>query len=224
MMSNKTPGGYLKDKQRQLREGFETNFGIRVHRSISWLLRSEREKNDPDARFIFLWIAFNGAYSVYENRERAVGLEREKLRKFLSKMVEVDRLGEIYDIVWENYSSQIRSLLSNHYVFAPFWNFQNRIEGYEAWEEMFDQSQREVNRSLRDRNSVATLVHVFDRLYVLRNQLIHGGSTWNGQVNRPQVRNGADVMSMLVPIMINLMLDNAELDWGDVHYQVIDPP
>ena len=34
---------------------------------------------------------------------------------------------------------------------------------------------------------------VFDRLYVLRNQLVHGGSTWNSGINRTQVRDGAAI-------------------------------
>jgi hypothetical protein len=33
---------------------------------------------------------------------------------------------------------------------------------------------------------------MFDRLYTLRNQLLHGGATWNGAVNRAQITQGAD--------------------------------
>jgi len=34
---------------------------LRVHRSISWVDRAEAELDDHDARFLFLWIAFNAA-------------------------------------------------------------------------------------------------------------------------------------------------------------------
>ena len=37
---------------------------MRTHRALSWLNRAEQESEDLDARFIFLWIAFNSAYSV----------------------------------------------------------------------------------------------------------------------------------------------------------------
>ncbi|TJV93347.1 MAG: hypothetical protein E5X52_31940 [Mesorhizobium sp.] len=65
----------LKEKQRQLRAGFPENFGLRVHRSISWIGRAEAEVNDPAAAFLFLWIAFNAAYAD----ERDVRGEREAL-------------------------------------------------------------------------------------------------------------------------------------------------
>ncbi|WP_425067816.1 hypothetical protein [Reyranella sp.] len=40
-------------------------------------------------------------------------------------------------------------------------------------------------------------IKILDRLYVLRNQLLHGGATWNSSVNRSQVRDGAAVLSRL---------------------------
>ena len=51
----------LKDKQRELREGFPEALGLRVHRAISWLFRAECEDDDDDVRFILLWIGFNSA-------------------------------------------------------------------------------------------------------------------------------------------------------------------
>ena len=63
---SQTEGQRLKRKQRRVRGDFDRDFGTRVHRSISWLQRAEKEHDDPDARFIFLWISFNSAYSVYD--------------------------------------------------------------------------------------------------------------------------------------------------------------
>ena len=53
----------LKDKQRAIRAGFPQTMGLRVHRAISWIGRAEACDGDDDARFIFLWIAFNAAYA-----------------------------------------------------------------------------------------------------------------------------------------------------------------
>lgn len=53
----------LKEKQRAIRAGFPETMGLRVHRSISWIGRAEACGDDHDARFIFLWIAFNAAYA-----------------------------------------------------------------------------------------------------------------------------------------------------------------
>lgn len=56
---------------------------------------------------------------------------------------------------------------------------------------------------------------------MLRNQLVHGGATWNGGANRDQVRDGAAVLSWLLPIFIDIMMDNPSRDWGN-DYPVIE--
>ena len=53
----------LKTKQRAIRAGFPETMGLRAHRAISWIGRAEACGGDDDARFIFLWIAFNAAYA-----------------------------------------------------------------------------------------------------------------------------------------------------------------
>ena len=63
---------------------------------------------------------------------------------------------------------------------------------------------------------------LFDRLYVLRNQLVHGGATWNSSVNRDQVKDGARILAFIVPIFVDLMMDNPDRDWGAPYYTVVD--
>ena len=63
---------------------------------------------------------------------------------------------------------------------------------------------------------------LFDRLYVLRNQLVHGGATWNSSVNRDQVRDGARTLGFLVPIFVDLMMDNQGENWGLPYYPVVE--
>lgn len=61
---------------------------------------------------------------------------------------------------------------------------------------------------------------VFDRLYVLRNQLIHGGATWNSQINRAQVADGIAILGTLVPLVLAIMMEHPQ-DYGDVLYPVV---
>ena len=35
---------------------------------------------------------------------------------------------------------------------------------------------------------------MFDRLYTLRNQLLHGGANWNSSVNHSQISQGVEIM------------------------------
>ena len=217
-----SPGEYLKQKQRATRDQFDRNFGTRVHRAISWLQRAEKEKGDADARFIFLWISFNSAYSVYDGTDFEHTKERRRLRTFFRKIVNLDEKEVIYETLWENYPAQIRNILNNQFVYPPFWHHHNGLEGFDNWEGMFQGAKRSAHRALATKNSVQVLVQLFDRLYVLRNQLMHGGSTWNSQVNRSQVRDGADMLTMLIPRVIDLMLDNDNEDWGRIYYQVVE--
>ena len=52
---------------------------------------------------------------------------------------------------------------------------------------------------------------IIDRLYVLRNQLIHGGATYKGGVNREQVSDAKDLLIDLIPTIIETMFNKA--DW-----------
>ena len=61
---------------------------------------------------------------------------------------------------------------------------------------------------MRARDTVEVLSLVFGRLYVLREQLVHGGATWNSQVNRDQVRDDAAILAFLMPVFVDVMMDN----------------
>ena len=63
---------------------------------------------------------------------------------------------------------------------------------------------------------------LFDRLYVLRNQLVHGGATWNSKVNRAQVKDGAEILGALLPIFLDLMMDNPQIKWPAPNYPVVE--
>jgi hypothetical protein len=63
---------------------------------------------------------------------------------------------------------------------------------------------------------------MFNRLYTLRNQLLHGGATWNSAINRNQITQGAEIMGQVVPIVIHLMMNDHQRVWGDACYPVVD--
>ena len=62
---------------------------------------------------------------------------------------------------------------------------------------------------------------IFERLYTLRNQLIHGGATWESAVNRDQIRDGVKIMSQIVPAMLSIMLNNNPKLIGSPCYPVV---
>ncbi len=196
--------------------------GLRVHRSISWIGRAEAFSDDHDAKFLFLWIAFNAAYADESEFQAIAPGERAAFSDFFGKVVNFDADDWIYNAIWQGFSGPIRMLLQNRYVFNPFWQHHNGIDGFDDWEERFRASARSFNQSLQAQDTARILSFVFDRLYVLRNQLMHGGSTWNSSVNRDQVRDGAAILGFLMPVFVDVMMDQPTENWGRPFYPVVE--
>jgi hypothetical protein len=209
----------LKDKQRAIRDGFPGDLALRTHRALSWLQRAERETEDADVRFILLWIGFNAAYAADLSEDTFNS--RSEFRRFFDGLIERDQDKRIYNAVWTRFSQEIRLLLNNPYVFAPFWHHQNGVVGHADWERKLNDSKKVTATALSETNTSRILTTLFDRLYVLRNQLVHGGATWNSAVNRSQVRDGAAVLGNLLPVFIDIMMDNPDHDWGKPFYPVV---
>ena len=74
------PAQTLKSRHRLERDNHHVNLTLRVHRSLSWLQRAE-QADDPDGRFVFLWIAFNAAYATDIDENYRLS-EQETFRAF----------------------------------------------------------------------------------------------------------------------------------------------
>nr|WP_170541093.1 HEPN domain-containing protein [Ruegeria arenilitoris] len=212
----------LKSKQREIRNGFPEGLGLRVHRALIWLGRAETLSDDNDAQFVFLWIAFNAAYAREDAFHEYAATERTVYTEFFSKLVSLDDEQRIYDAIWKKFSGPIRSLMSNRFIFSAFWHHFNGKPGFEDWERRFVTSSRAFTNAIQAQDSAQVLSKLFERLYVLRNQLIHGGSTWKSSANREQVRDGAVILSFLVPVFIDIMMDHPGENWGQPYYPVVE--
>ena len=210
----------LKSRHEKLIQEFPDQLNIRIHRSLSWLQRAEKEGDDVDASFIFLWIAFNAIYGIKATINPDV-TGRELLKGFFGKIISIDESGMIYEHIWNRYSSEIRILLENKYLFAPFWNNQLDKNDCKDWKQRMDRQNQKISYALAKQDSTEVLSYVFDRLYVLRNQLLHGSATWHSRLNRPQLQDGNKIMKNLVPVFITLMMEHKEIDWGDLNYPVV---
>lgn len=210
----------LKIKQRELRHGFSEGLGLRVHRALSWLDKSEQCGDDQDSQFIFLWIAFNAVYAQESNRDNMT--ESKTFSAFIAKIVELDKSNRLYELLWNEFSSSVRVLLGNKYIYQPFWDYHNGAPDADDWRERFSKTKIAANCALAAKNTQAVIAIVLSRLYTLRNQLIHGGATWQSSANRDQIRDGVAFLGKLVPIIIDIMIENSDTLWGDAHYPLIE--
>lgn len=194
----------------------ENPFNLRMRRATSWLARAEQEEGDADAAFIFHWIAFNAIYAENTNDGP------DAFKTFFDKIIPPKGApNPIFSALKKNYDGPrgpVRKLIHNEYVFHQFWDYNKAAGDTSRWESRFETAKRQLNRAFREGDTKKILDEVFGRLYVLRNQLIHGGATWQGSVNRDQVEDGAAIMAFLVPRFVNMMLDDPTDDWGTPLY------
>ncbi len=210
----------LKARQRGERHAYPDNLGLRVHRALSWLKKAETCHEDADAQFIFLWIAFNSAYANDVDKAYRVA-EHQTFEHFINKLCLLDKDGRLATIVWQEFAGSIRVLLDNEYVFQPFWDYQNGHTTEQQWKLRFNQAKSYANKALGQENTPRVLSVIFDRVYTLRNQLLHGGATYDNKVNREHMRDCCHLMGKLVPMIIEIMMDNPDALWGDAYYPVI---
>lgn len=216
-MATKLSATDLKEKLKAA-ELEDESLRTRLHRAISWLACSEQQQEEPDLHFLSLWISFNSCYAI-ELTEADAMPEREKFKKFISNLISHDGQGQVFSLLWSTFKGPVRLLIDNPFVFRPFWNYQ-RGEA-EEWKEAFEKSNSDALRCLSG-NKVDELLHIIlDRLYVLRNQVFHGGATFRSTVNRSQVKDGAAILEQLVPVIVQIILEHPEVDWGRLMYPVV---
>ena len=239
----------------------------RLRRSLSWLERADSEEFN-DVRYIFLWVAFNAAYSDDDRGTRDGDKEWTRYKRYFGKLAEEDHY-QIYDAFkHKEIRDSILSLMENKFVFRGFWNFLDDGSFNEGdWKKsqdgkLFESDCRKVRKLLgvdshsgsmqtafqmADIFSREDTIHILDilfqRLYVLRNQIMHGSSTsqaWMdpkridshegststeaGSLNQRQVKDGVRILEFLVPLFLGIMMDHPEMDreeyWGKLPYPV----
>jgi hypothetical protein len=210
----------LKTKHREVREHHPRSLAVRVHRALSWLNKAE-QSDDLDSQFIFYWIAFNAAYAQHIDRSILM-TERGKFQQFLSKIVSLDDENQLAEFVWQEYTNTIRVVLNNEFIFESYWDAQTGVITKDEWKQLRAKSVHASHQALASEQTDIVLSIVFSRLYTLRNQLLHGGATWNGKLNRQQVADCTAIMAKVIPILIEVMMDHPNELWGESIYPVID--
>ena len=116
---------------------------------------------------------------------------------------------------------RVRLVLDNQYTYQGYWDYQNKKIGLDVCKAQLEQEKKKVAKALQQKHSVDILLVLFNRLYTLRNQLMHGGSTYKSSLNRKQLQDGCQILSALLPAFLYIALENADsLDLGKPFYPV----
>ena len=135
-------------------DAYPEPYRVRLHRALSGLARAEKVGEDADARFIFLWIAFNAAYAHEFGDESS---ERSQLEAFFARVLEADPAGRLNGLLFDRFSGPIRSLIDNRYVFQPFWRALRDHDSSGSWEDSFAKAKQAAMFSLMHKDTVRLL-------------------------------------------------------------------
>ncbi|MDA0696744.1 MAG: HEPN domain-containing protein [Proteobacteria bacterium] len=213
----------IQQQFKQSKEQFNEDFRLRIHRSLSWLQQAEQAQRaqDFDSQFIFLWIAFNAAYA----KDLAAGIrsiDKGLFVQFIYRICHLDQQHNIYDSVWNTFSGSIRIILNNKFTFQQFWDYHNGLITETEWLDSFERNKQNALNALSQKDTPEILVAVFNHLYTLRNQIIHGGATFNSTVNRTQLKDACTILFTLIPEMLQVMLNHPnDKTWGKPFYPVV---
>ena len=183
----------------------------RLYRSESWLKRAQESSNHLDGRFVFSWIALNALYGQ-RGSEEGPPRDREDLHIFLGRIAshgqDVSLATTLKDL-----KSDATLLLESEFLYEDYW-----ITGYtDSVVRQIDRATRRL-RSWPNRELGRDLIDLFDRLAILRNQIVHGSSKDGSGANRGSVEPAVRVLARLVPVFCSILRSDLDGDWGPLPF------
>jgi hypothetical protein len=202
-------------KKRLLDNAPDHPTAIRLHRTFSWLARSEQagDGEDADLVLVCLWIGFNGLYGRWDEQRREPLPDRECWRKFLDRLIDLDSSGHLSGMLTEN-RDLLMSILDDEYVSGFFWEDPSDIRASKSKKSKYDARTWYI-----DKKWGMILDRLIERIYLLRCQLIHGAATFGGKLNRASLERCNKMMRSLLDAVLLVVIDHgADEDWGSMCY------
>jgi hypothetical protein len=201
---------------------FEKHNEDRMRRAKSWLKNAEKNGLEDVESFLSYWIAFNAAYGRLPDKETG---EWKVFVNFIKTIIGGDANGRIRNVLIKEMKA-IKILINNKYIYEPFWQ-SVRSNSSNNWRDKFERQNKKVWKDWGSGNAVGMLTTILNRLYTLRNQVVHGGVTFEGGLGQAQLRSGKKIMELLVPLIVKIMEqsieDNPDVEfWGAVAYPQVE--
>src|SRR5688572_27762019 len=96
------------------------NWQIRVHRCLSWLKRASAIPADqPETRFILLWISLNCLYSRWDVGRNAPAQDAAARQSFLARICQWDPV--LIEQMLRRYRPLLKKLLEDPFLSSTFW-------------------------------------------------------------------------------------------------------
>lgn len=202
-----------KERLVDLESGHPTH--VRFHRACSWLQRAEQviEASDLDLAILSHWIAFNSLYGQWDAEAREPVADNVCWRHFLDRMLDLDKSNFIVDALIAN-KPLVMSIFDDEFLTRYFWQ--------EPTEKRANQSKKtkyDARTWYPLGNWILILDRLFERIYLLRCQLVHGAATYNSSLNRTAIRRCSMMMDQLLRAFLLVWINHgADQDWGIMCY------
>ncbi|GJL69479.1 MAG: hypothetical protein NPIRA06_21140 [Nitrospirales bacterium] len=199
----------------------EEEIFLRVYRAKSWQKRARAcakdGKKDLDGEFIFWWIALNALYG--QPRERLEVRERYRrqnidelhnIKDFLQDVSSSSHVGKALSDPHNPKKQNRDDVLENVFLRKEIWNQLSTTEDLDSgtiWGSI-EKTVEAANKNLKNGELGQYLKPIFEQLYVLRNQIIHGASKEQSRANRRSLTSAVPVLAELVPVFIKAVEDH----------------
>ena len=205
---------------------YRDKFTTRIRRAKSWLDCARREhasgdlsSGQWDVAFVLYWIAFNAAFATEYSESPSTSKE---FRHCVAQIVCLESGRDICVQVQNRLADPVDRVLKNKYLFKKYWDYANGKRGNENWEQSLRDQLESVRKAIAEPSEARSktfLRILFERLYTLRNQIVHGGATWKSRYNRKSVEYGVPIMAFLVPLFVKIIEQHPEVKWGRPYYR-----
>lgn len=188
--------------------GSYRNVMLRTRRAISWISYAEEQmdKGLYHTAFCFYWIAFNACYGA----DPLTG-ERDEYKSYLREITKHDEQKNICHCILSEIHGDVEDLVGCRFAYEPFWRDGHLSQKEAGWRKSFRRELAALRGEMKkgfDMNAVEVLSILFDRIYCVRNQVVHGSTTRERSTGGDQITYSAIILDRLIPIFVHLMLHN----------------
>src|SRR6266571_2842092 len=183
-------------------------YDLRCDRAQSWIKRAGATV-DVDAKFVFLCVSFDSLFGQAKYLGR-----KSDLSVFLATAIQADEDASL-PAAMMLVRAEALVLTRLKYLYPKYWTDGLSV----GLQEEITRNANRVNQKWGVGRPQDCLQMLYRRLYVLRNQVMHGAAKAGSRINRDSLESAVPVLSATVPVFREIVSKHPDDDWGAVPYR-----